>query len=479
MSIKRYFANADTTITNAFKEDLSMRGTGSNMGAADILEVFQVYGQSTTSSSELSRVLIQFPVASVIEDRASGAIPASGSVGFYLRLYNAEHGRTTPVNFTMTVDAVSASWQEGFGLDMENYTSKTYDKLGTNWIKRSGSTSWSTAGGDYHAIPQHTVAFTTGRENIEIDVSDIVEEWITGSANGGKENYGFGIRLSSTYEANTKSFYTKKFFSRTSQFFHKRPSLEARWDSSVRDDRGDFYISSSLLPPGENKNTLYLYNKVRGQLRNIPSIGSGDIYVDLYETLGGTALTLCGNSPATGSYSGDGIYKVSLCTTSTASVLYDVWYSGSTQYHSGTIAPKTHAASNQQTSTDYLLSITNLKEVYDKKETTRFRLYVRPKDWSPTIYTTAASTPENIIIPTASYEICREIDNFKVIPFGTGSKKHTVLSYDKDGNYFDLKMDMFEPGYSYKIKFAFYDSAGSSYVHQPYEFKFRVREDVY
>ena len=40
MAIKRYTANADTTITNAFKHDISTRATGSNMGASDSLEVF-------------------------------------------------------------------------------------------------------------------------------------------------------------------------------------------------------------------------------------------------------------------------------------------------------------------------------------------------------------------------------------------------------------------------------------------------------
>jgi hypothetical protein len=479
MSIKRYFSNADTTITNAFKESLTVRGTGSNMGAADILEVFQIYGQEVSSSSELSRVLVSFPVSDISADRTAGSLPAAGSVSFYLRLYNAEHSRTTPKNFSMTVDAVSSSWQEGVGLDMESYADKTYDKLGSNWIKSSGSTSWTSVGGDYHSSPTATATFTTGLEHLEVDVTDIVEEWITGSADGGKENYGFGVRLSSTYESLSKTVYTKKFFSRTSQFFHKRPTLEARWNSSTTDQRGDFYISSSLLSSAENNNVLYLYNKVRGQLVNIPDVGTDSIYVNLYESLGGSALTLCGDTPATGSHVSAGVYKVSLCTTSTASTLYDVWFSGSTQYHTGTIAPKSFSALTEQDSTDYLLSLTNLKESYGKNEMARFRLYVRPRDWSPTIYTTANATPSNIIIPTASYEICRSLDNFKVVPYGTGSTKHTILSYDVNGNYFDLDMNMFEAGYSYTVKFAFYDSAGSSYVHQPYEFKFRVREDVY
>ena len=83
MAIKRYVANADTTVTNAFGADLRTRGTGSNMGASDILETFQIYGQESTASSELSRILIQFPVDSIVSDRADGTLPASGSVAFY------------------------------------------------------------------------------------------------------------------------------------------------------------------------------------------------------------------------------------------------------------------------------------------------------------------------------------------------------------------------------------------------------------
>ena len=47
MAIKRYNADADNTITNAFKADLSTRGTGANMGAADVLEVFSIRGQAS------------------------------------------------------------------------------------------------------------------------------------------------------------------------------------------------------------------------------------------------------------------------------------------------------------------------------------------------------------------------------------------------------------------------------------------------
>ena len=126
MTIKRYFATADNTISNAFDQSLltTNRATGSNMGEADILEVFQIYAQSSSSSglsSELSRVLVQFDTSAISTDRSSGAIPASGSVSFFLKLYNARHASTLPENYSMTISAVSQSWQEGLGLDLENY----------------------------------------------------------------------------------------------------------------------------------------------------------------------------------------------------------------------------------------------------------------------------------------------------------------------------------------------------------------------
>ena len=51
MAILRYTASADNTITNAFKSFATnnIRATGSNMGSADILEVFSIYGRRSSS----------------------------------------------------------------------------------------------------------------------------------------------------------------------------------------------------------------------------------------------------------------------------------------------------------------------------------------------------------------------------------------------------------------------------------------------
>ena len=108
MAIKRFFANKNNTITNAFKADLSTRATGSNMGESDVLEVFHLYGQASGTNGggtdELSRVLIDFPVTTdIAAARTAGTIPASGNVEFYLRMFDAPHTETTPTQFTLTI----------------------------------------------------------------------------------------------------------------------------------------------------------------------------------------------------------------------------------------------------------------------------------------------------------------------------------------------------------------------------------------
>ena len=107
MAIKRYYATIDNTITNAFKYDMNTRGTGSNMGASDILEVYSLYGQQDSASSELSRVLIQFPVDQMQTDRSASTIPLSGNVDFYLRLFNARHSQNLLQN---AIAAAPVGW---------------------------------------------------------------------------------------------------------------------------------------------------------------------------------------------------------------------------------------------------------------------------------------------------------------------------------------------------------------------------------
>tara|TARA_R100000008_G_C3584497_1_gene171166 strand:+ start:827 stop:2377 length:1551 start_codon:yes stop_codon:yes gene_type:complete len=516
MAIKRYTANADTTITNALKTNLTTRGTGSNMGAADVLEVFSIYGQasgSTGLSQELSRILVKFPVDDISDDRTAGTIPASGSVRFYLRMFNAEHGETIPRTFSLTAAAVTKNWEEGTGLDMVEYSDETFDGAGANWTNYSANNSWSTPGGDYSTDSPSVFHkdFSTGIEDLEVDITTLVEQWVNSAGNvlGSKSNYGVGIRLTGSQEAYysrdssggilqnltgaTQSYYTKKFFARGSEFFFKRPVIEARWNSARKDDRGNFYYSSSLAPALENLNTIYLYNYIRGRLRNIPSVGTGDILVSIYSGSSddtfpsgskiqlplSTYVTTDLHTNVTGGWVSTGIYSASFALTSAATpvkTFYDVWHTGGVEFKTGSFSIENFHNYEIAPSDKYVVNISNLRPKYSRKETARFRLYTRKKDWCPTIYTKARKSPENEIIPSSSFKILRLVDNYEVVAYGTGSDLHTQLSYDLSGNYFDFDMSMLQEDFSYGIKLTFYNDSIGTWVEQPYIFKFRVEE---
>jgi len=366
--------------------------------------------------------------------------------------------------------------------------------------------------------------FTTGLEDLDLDVTHIVENWLDTNA-AGTTNYGFGIYLSSSYEAylsnssgtddgavlhntsgSVKSYYTKRFFGRESEFFFKRPTLEARWDDSRRDDRGNFYFSSSLAPAGDNLNTIYLYNYVRGRLRDIPSIGTNAIHVSLFSgsanntAPSGSALALSldiGTNVGTnnvyvvtGSRVATGIYAATFAMTGSTSLtkVFDVWFSGSTtiqnaatatiQFSTGSITPNSFNGMGSTENQNYVLSMPNLRDQYRYGETPKMRLYVREKNWSPNIYTVANRTSiPSLLMESASYQVKRAIDDKIVVPYGTGSLYHTGLSYDVTGNYFKLDTRMFEQGYQYEIYYAFYNEDTANYVEQPYKFKFRVSEE--
>ena len=63
MAIKRYKAITDNTIANGYQENLGPRATGSNMGQADVSEVYSIYGRQSTSSAEVSRIISQFDIS--------------------------------------------------------------------------------------------------------------------------------------------------------------------------------------------------------------------------------------------------------------------------------------------------------------------------------------------------------------------------------------------------------------------------------
>jgi hypothetical protein len=455
MSIKRYPLEKDNTISSAFKLNLSDRGTTSNMGSSDILEVFAIFGQSSSSSLEQSRALVQFPVDQLLLDRNAGILPASGSARFKLKMFNAEHNQTVPEKVTCTAHPLVKSWTEGGGLDMESFL----DTGASNWLSASAGVPWANQGGDFLSsnymasspIPMSYEQYLQeGTENIDIDITQLVEEFLINQAGnsvpangsilfntttppaigdkfkiyayngdfsnfefaaeeatvgntyyikiggspqvstqnfvsilnvsssikgavaatatdsdlkvsltqrvatfygntdisasvgvdkatvtdftGGKGalNYGVLLRLSSSLEdgSASRSYYTKKFFARSSHHFLERPTIEVQWDSAIKDDRANATRSSSLKPATDNLNNIYLYNKQRTGLVDIPNTSS-NLVVQFVPSIGSAPVTITGdttdNNYVSSSKHSTGIYKAQFAYDGTEGKLHDVW----------------------------------------------------------------------------------------------------------------------------------------------------------
>ena len=145
---------------------------------------------------------------------------------------------------------------------------------------------------------------------------------------------------------------------------------------------------------------------------------------------------------------------------------------------SGHSAIKSAIGSSYDETEEYITKITNLKSSYTNKEKPRLRVFTRPKNWNPNVYSKVVAERKPEIVEDSYYKVYRLTDKLPVIPFGTGSanlfQEHTRMSYDVSGSYFDLDMSLMEAGYSYGIKFVHY--INGDWREQPEVFKFRVEE---
>lgn len=502
MAIKKYYATQDNTITNAFKDNLINRGTNANMGAADILETFVIHGQTSASlntsiqssanaaNAEQSRFIIQFPVNTIQSDITASAIPSdTSSVKYMLNIYNAPHGNATPLSYSLDICMLSEPWNEGRGLDMDNYT----DLGASNWSNRFTGVAWTTTGSAIRndVNSKTSYFFETGLEDMSVDISEMVYKWLDSVP-----NYGLLVRMQPSAVSGSDSLYTKRFFSRTSDFFHKRPTVEAIWDSSRKDSRGNFFVSSSVATSEDNINTLYLYNNIRGELKNIPGLDSNSLSVAIYTGSSGpvdqalqikdkvtsaNALFAKARLLTENNSTVEGVYTASFACSSSSPVLFDVWFTGSgaskVEFFTGSFEPLSFDTSTNLYQEEYITSITNLESEYRKGEEPTFRVFTRSKFWQPNIYTKATTLVKPTIIDNVYYRVYRVIDNLDVVTYQTGSsnKEGTLLSYDVSGSYFKFDTSCLERGYAYGIKLAYY--LNQKYLEQPYDFIFRVNEE--
>lgn len=444
--IYRIFPSQDTWITNYLRFNVAQ--SASNHGGDEVLEIFKQYPFYNALTASLARSLIQFDLSQYTAITGSNLM---GPVTWRLKMFDARHCGTQPQGYNLEVQALSQSWAEGNGLDFDGFSDLGY----ANWVQPTSNTYWTNQGGDVVG-PTASFFVNTGPEDLELDVTTIVNNWLSGTY----ANNGFRVRIASASESDGLDYYRKEFFSSKTNT-GKLPYLEASWDDSLKDDRNNFVF--------DYPNTLFLYNSVRGQLTNLPGVGTGNLLVNIQD-LSGTLLTV------TASYTGQtGIYSASVTIPTgsySGSLFSDIWYSGSKTFMTGNFVPTDNFSQPVlRPDQHYYVNVTNLKDQYDTSEVVDLNLFVRDRFFNPTVVLTASSDSLPMVVTKGYYSIRNDVTDSIVVPFGTGTVETTRLSYDDHGNYFKFYMKNLPSGGVYRLVFLFVVDGQNRFVDGDFKFK--------
>jgi len=210
-------------------------------------------------------------------------------------------------SFNLEVFNINEDWDEGGGYDFiyndsQLLESSVYPQA-SNWFNRKTADTWSTAGAYFSGNTKiiGIERFEKGSENLEIDVTDYINQRLFGTGYTGTTIYtgstfGLGIKFLDIYEQLDPEFrQAVAFHAKHTNTFYE-PFIETIIDDTITDDRNYFYL--------DKDNDLYLYVNV-GQLQQNITINKVNIYSNedvLIDTLSGTSIVNVSK----------GIYKITL-----------------------------------------------------------------------------------------------------------------------------------------------------------------------
>jgi len=213
---------------------------------------------------------------------------------------------------------INKDWDEGRGYDLfkENYLVKQNgNPLITgysNWNSATLATNWDAPGVYLNptastAVTQYsTQHFDLGNENIDMDITGIVNDWLS----GGSENFGIAVAYRRDYELlSTDTRYIASFFTEKTNTAFK-PYIEVNYNQSFQDDR--------LQVTNNRTSRLFLYTYSGNNAVNYFSAGTVEI-----QTLAG-APVITGLTPT---QMENGVYYIDvLMNSATRGQQYkDVW----------------------------------------------------------------------------------------------------------------------------------------------------------
>ena len=246
------FPTKDTYISSGSSHIDGESYKDKNYGQDEILELKKEFYNKEFDFP--TRVLLQFNLNSLSQSLINGDIT---SPRYFLRLYEAEGNQDMTPDYTLSAQPVSHSWEEGVGKDGHN--PKTTDGVSwTNRIYRPGTTAtaWDTPGGTVTGSLA-SQSFSYESPDVNMDVTDIVNNWLGGSNK--INNNGFLLRFSGSSETDDKTFGDLKFFSRNTNTIYS-PRLEVRWDDHTPSTGNNTGSLTRLDLSGNVTNYIYPKN---------------------------------------------------------------------------------------------------------------------------------------------------------------------------------------------------------------------------
>ena len=219
-------------------------------------------------------------------------------------------------SFDLILFKVNEAWDEGIGFDYEetgfDYQSGNFSvsKIPSNWYFKNTLETWSEEGiYSTGTTIIDTIHFDNGNEDINIDVTDYVNDIL----NGG-EDFGLGLAFAIPYQ-NINPDYDKSvaFFSKYTQTFFE-PYVETYFNDRIVDNRQDFTVSAPQ--------SLYLFVTKDGNFTNLYELP----IVDILDSNNNPIPTLTG---LTAEHVKLGVYKVDFgisgINCSGKNFFYDLW----------------------------------------------------------------------------------------------------------------------------------------------------------
>ena len=203
-----------------------------NTGLDEVLEVSKVYYGNI---KDVSRALLKFDIEPLSASIANGDVTLSEAT-LILKETDSEE---VPLSFTLEAYPISQRCEMGKGTRFDDITTG-----GVTWNNREGDTiqrwlqtaefsevstgSYAGLGGTFYYNVFATQDFEYLTTDVNMDIKDIMEDWISGSI----VNDGIILKLPFANESDVSDYGILKFFSKETNTIHQ-PKIRIGWDDTI------------------------------------------------------------------------------------------------------------------------------------------------------------------------------------------------------------------------------------------------------